>query len=168
MISKKMEAAVNEQIKWEYYSGYLYLSMAAYFDSLGLAGFASWMRVQELEERFHAQKFTAQLIERGGKARFAALDAPPGDWKSPLAVFEDGLRHEQGVTKRINDLLDLAIKEKDHAASIFIEWFVTEQVEEEASFGDIIAKLKLVDTTHGGLFMLDKDLAARTFTPPAK
>ena len=167
MIGKKMEAAINEQIKWEFYSGYMYLSMVAYFDSLGLAGFASWMRVQELEERFHAQKFMTQLVERGGKVKLAPIDGPPTDWASPLAAFEDSLKHERGVTARINSLMDLAQKEKDHAANIFLEWFVTEQVEEEASFGDAIAKLKLVDKTPGGLFMLDKDLAGRTFNPTA-
>lgn len=167
MISKKMEAAFNEQIKWEFYSGYMYLSMAAYFDSLGLAGFASWMRVQELEERFHAQKFMAQIVERGGKVKLLPIDGPPTDWASPLAAFEDSLKHEIGVTKRINNLMDLAQKEKDHAGNIFLEWFVTEQVEEEASFGDAIAKLKLVDKTPGGLFMLDKDFSARSFNPTA-
>ncbi|MBF0481666.1 MAG: ferritin [Desulfovibrionaceae bacterium] len=165
MIGKKMEAAINEQIKWEFYSGYMYLSMAAYFDGLGLAGFASWMRVQELEERFHAQKFMAQLVERGGTVKLAPIDGPPTGWMSPLAVFEDGLKHERGVTGRIGALLELAQKEKDHAAVIFIEWFVTEQVEEEASFAGVIAQLKLIDKTPGGLFMLDKDLAARTFNP---
>lgn len=166
MLSKKMEKALNDQVQWELYSGYIYLAMAAYFSDLGLPGFANWMRVQEQEERFHALKFHDFLLERGGRAKLGAIEAPPDAWKSPLAAFEHALEHEQGVTSRINALMDTAIKEKDHATSIFLQWFVSEQVEEEASVTEIIQKLKLVGEMPGGLFHLDKELAARVFTPP--
>lgn len=166
MLSKKMEKAFNDQIKWEFYSAYLYLSLASYFQGLGLLGFANWMNVQFQEEQFHALKMFNYVLEKGGKMQLQALEAPPHAWKSPLAAFEFALNHEYVVTKRINDLVDLAQKEKDHASAIFLQWFVSEQVEEEANFGDTVNKLKLVGDG-GGLFMLDRELAARVFTPPA-
>jgi len=166
MLSKKMEQALNDQVKWEYYSGYLYLAMAAYFEELGLAGFANWMHIQEQEERAHAERFYRFLNERGGRVVLQALDAPPVKWDSPLAVFQESLAHEQKVTARIGALMDLAIKEKDHATAAFLQWFISEQVEEEASVTEVIQKLKLVESTPGGWFMLDKDLALRVFTPP--
>ncbi|KUG27074.1 ferritin-like protein 2 [hydrocarbon metagenome] len=166
MLSKKMEQALNDQVKWEYYSGYLYLAMAAYFEELGLAGFANWMHIQEQEERAHAERFYRFLNERGGRVVLQALDAPPVKWDSPLAVFQESLDHERKVTARIGALMDLAIKEKDHATVAFLQWFISEQVEEEASVTEVIQKLKLVESTPGGWFMLDKDLALRVFTPP--
>ena len=166
MLSKKMEKAFNDQIKWEYYSAYLYLSLLSYFQSLGLPGFANWMGVQFQEEQFHARKMFDYVLEKGGKIQLQAIDAPPNNWKSPLAAFEFALNHEYAVTGRINGLVDLAQKERDHASAIFLQWFVTEQVEEEANFGDTVNKLKLVGDG-GGLFMLDRELAARVFTPPA-
>jgi len=168
MLSKKMEKAINEQVKWELYSAYFYLSMAAYFEDIGLPGFANWMRVQDEEERFHAMKFFNFVIERGGRMTLQAIEAPPSEWKSPLHVFEETLKHEQHVTARINDLMNLAIKEKDHATVSFLHWYIDEQVEEEAGVSDVINKLKMVEKTSGGLFMLDKEMAARVFTPPAK
>ena len=165
MLSKKMEKAFNDQIKWEYYSAYLYLSLLSYFQSLGLPGFANWMSVQFQEEQFHARKMFDYVLEKGGKIELQAIDAPPNSWKSPLAAFEFALKHEYAVTRRINDLVDLAQKEKDHASAIFLQWFVTEQVEEEANFGDTVNKLKLVGDG-GGLFMLDRELATRVFVPP--
>lgn len=166
MLSKKMEKAFNDQIKWEFYSAYLYLSLASYFQGLGLPGFANWMNIQFQEEQFHAMKMFNYVLEKGGKIQLQAIDAPPHAWKSPLAAFEFALNHEYHVTKRINDLMDLSQKEKDHASGIFLQWFVSEQVEEEANFGDTVNKLKLVGDG-GGLFMLDRELAARVFTPPA-
>ncbi|MDQ7830336.1 MAG: ferritin [Desulfovibrionaceae bacterium] len=166
MLSKKMEQTLNDQVKWEYYSGYLYLAMAAYFEEQGLAGFANWMHIQEQEERAHAERFYRFLNERGGRVVLQALDAPPVKWDSPLAVFQESLAHEQKVTARIGALMDLAIKEKDHATVAFLQWFISEQVEEEASVTEVIQKLKLVESTPGGWFMLDKDLALRVFTPP--
>ncbi|MBA4357300.1 MAG: ferritin [Humidesulfovibrio sp.] len=165
MLTKKMEKAFNDQIKWEYYSAYLYLSMASYFQSLGLPGFANWMEVQTQEELFHGTKMFRYVLEKGMRVHLQGIEAPQLEWKSPLAAFEFSLKHELVVTKRINDLVDLAQKEKDHASAIFLQWFVSEQVEEEASFGDVLSKLKLVGDG-GGLFMLDRELAARVYTPP--
>ncbi len=165
MLSKKMEQAFNDQIKWEYYSAYLYLSLSAYFQNLGLPGFANWMDVQFQEEQFHARKMFDYVNEKGGRIKLQAIDAPEHEWKSPLEAFEFALKHEYQVTKRINDLVDLAQKEKDHASAIFLQWFVTEQVEEESNFGDTVNKLKLVGDG-GGLFMLDRELATRVFVPP--
>ena len=166
MLSKKMEQAINDQIKWEYYSAYMYLSQAAYFNSLGLPGFANWLEVQTQEELFHGTKMFRYVLEKGAKVQLQGIDAPPNTWKTPLDAFQFALNHEYEVTKRINALVDLAQKEKDHASAIFLQWFVTEQVEEEANFGDTVNKLKLVGDG-GGLFMLDRELAARVYTPPA-
>lgn len=159
----KMFDAFNEQIKNEFYSAYLYLSMSAYFADLGLPGFASWMRVQAKEEVTHATKMYDYVLSRGEKMVLKAIDAPQTTWKSPLAVFEAALKHEKFVTKSINDLTDLAIKEKDHASKNFLVWFVNEQVEEEQSFGDILSALKLIKGEGQGLLMLDRELGARTF-----
>ncbi len=166
MLSKKMEKAFNDQIKWEYFSAYLYLSMASYFQSRGLPGFANWMEVQTQEELFHGTKMYRYVLEKGARVQLQGIEAPQKDWKSPLAAFDFALKHEFVVTKRINDLVDLAQKEKDHASAIFLHWYVTEQVEEEANFSDTIGKLKLVGDG-GGLFMLDRELATRVYTPPA-
>lgn len=166
MLSKKMEKAINDQINAELYSAYLYLSMSAYFAEKGLSGFSNWMYVQYQEETFHAQKFFNHVIERGGKVELMAIDKPAMTWKDPLHVFTETLKHEEYVTKRINDLVDLAIKEKDHASNNFLQWYVSEQVEEEDSANDIINKLKLIGKEVGNLFMLDKELGARVYTPP--
>jgi ferritin len=166
MLSKKMEQALNDQVKWELWSSYLYLSMASYFEDLGLTGFANWMKVQEQEEKFHGTKFYNYTIERGGRIKLQALEAPENTWKSPLAVLQDTLKHEQGVTARINALMDLAIKEKDHATASYLKWFIDEQVEEEASVQDVINKLKLVEGNPSALYLLDKEMAVRVFTPP--
>ena len=129
MIDKRMQDALNEQIKWELYSAYLYLSMSAHLSSMNLMGFANWMRVQAQEELAHAMKFYGFIEERGGRVTLAEVGKPPVEWASPLAAFEDALGHEQGVTSRINNLVDLALSEKDHATHNFLQWFVSEQVE---------------------------------------
>ena len=167
MLSKKMEQALNDQVKWELWSSYLYLSMASYFEDKGLMGFANWMKIQEQEEKFHATKFYTYTIERGGRILLQTLEAPENTWKTPLIAFQETLKHEQGVTARINALMDLAIKEKDHATASYLKWFIDEQVEEEASVQDVINKLKLVEGNASALYMLDKELATRVFTPPA-
>jgi ferritin len=141
----------------------MYLSMSAYFADKGLPGFAAWMRVQAKEEVTHAAKTYDYVLSRGGAIQLRAIDAPPAAWKSPLAVMEAALKHEQFVTKSINTLADLAIKEKDHATQIFLNWFVTEQVEEEQNFNDIINALKLIKGEGQGLLMMDRELGARTF-----
>jgi len=166
MLSKKMEKALNEQIKWELYSGYMYLSMSAWFADQGLSGFAHWMRLQAQEELAHAMRFFDYVVERGGRAVLAAIDAPPVSWKSPLEAMEKTLEHEQLVTKRINDLVDVAKSGKDHATDIMLQWFVSEQVEEEDSVGEVLAKVRLIGKDGGGLYMLDKELSSRVFTPP--
>ncbi len=167
MLKEKMLAAFNKQINAEMYSAYLYLSMEAYFQSINLTGFANWMRVQTQEEMMHAMKFYDFVFERGGKVTLEAIDKPPLTWDSPLAAFKEVLKHEQHVTSLINDLVDLAIKEKDHASNIFLQWFVTEQVEEEASADAVIQRLKLAKDNASGLFMIDAELGQRVFTMPA-
>ncbi len=166
MIKEKIQDALNEQINAELYSSYLYLSMSAYFESINLKGFASWMRVQTQEELVHAMKFYDYLIERGGKVVLSSIESPPTEWPSPLAVFEQAYQHEQKVTGLINELVDLAIAEKDHATNIILQWFVSEQVEEEASADEVVQKIKLMGDARGGIFMLDRELAQRVFTPP--
>ena len=169
MINKKMEEALNGQVNAELYSAYLYLSMESYFKSLNLNGFANWMRVQTQEEIVHATKIYDFINERGGRAILKAIEGPPTTWDSPRAVFEAAYKHEQKVTGLINDLVDLAIKEKDHASNTFLQWFVNEQVEEEASADAIVQQLKMMESAPGGLFMLDRELAQRVFTlPPAQ
>jgi len=165
MLSKKMEEALNEQMNWEIYSAHIYLSMASHFTKVGLNGFANWMNVQYQEEMSHAMKFFNFINSAGGHAKLGQIDQPQHEWKTPLAAFEDALEHEKGVTARINKIADLAVAERDHAIGIFLQWFITEQVEEEENVGDTVGKLKLVGDG-GGLFMLDRDLATRVFTPP--
>jgi len=167
MISKKMEKALNEQVNAELYSAYLYLSMEAYFKSMNLNGFANWMRVQTQEEVAHAMKIYGFIDERGGRITLKAIEGPQTEWDSPLAVFKDIYKHEQKVTSLINDLVNLAIEEKDHATNTFLQWFVNEQVEEEASADQVVQQLKMMEKAPGGMFMLDRELAQRVFTPPA-
>ena len=162
MLSEKMENALNGQLNAEMYSGYLYLSMNAYFKSINLDGFANWMYYQAQEELAHAMKFYEFIISRGGRVRLAQIDAPPDTWDSPLAVFEATLEHEQKVTGLINDLVEKALEEHDHASNIFLQWFVSEQVEEEESVGGVLEQIKLMGEAKGGLFMMDRELAKRS------
>ena len=166
MIKDNVEKALNVQVNKELYSSYLYLSMSSYFSSLNLDGFANWMRVQAQEELFHAVKFYDYVLERGGTMTLTAIEAPPTQWDSPLAVFEHVYQHEQKVTGLIHDLVNLAMTEKDHATSAFLQWFVTEQVEEESSADAVVKKLKLVGDQGSGLLMIDQEFAQRVFTPP--
>jgi len=166
MISKKMEEALNGQVNAELYSAYMYLSMESYFKSVNLNGFANWMRIQTQEEVMHGMKIYDFINERGGRVTLKAIEGPPIKWKSPLAVFEAVYAHEQKVTGLINKLVDLAIKEKDHATNTFLQWFVNEQVEEESSADAIVQQLKMMEKAPGGMFMLDRELGQRVFTPP--
>jgi ferritin len=168
MIHEKMQKALTEQLNAEMYSSYLYLSMSSYFQSIELAGFANWMRVQAKEELMHAMKIYDYVIERGGRVLLRQIDSPPTEWDSPTAAFEHTYDHEQKVTGLINGLVDLAINEKDHATNNFLQWFVAEQVEEEASANGVLQKVKLVGNAGEGLLMLDRELATRVFTPPVK
>lgn len=167
MLTEKMENALNGQIQAEFYSAYLYLSMASYFEQNDLPGFANWMRTQFQEEQFHATKQFNYVLERGGKVVLGSIDAPPSTWESTLAVFEATLSHEQMVTGLINDLVYLARDERDNATEIFLQWFVKEQVEEEDSASTIIGQLKLIKDSPHALFMIDRELGQRVFTPPA-
>lgn len=168
MIDPKMQDALNEQINAELYSSYLYLAMAAYFEDINLGGFANWMRVQTQEENTHAMKMYDYVVERGGRVLLKAIEEPPAEWDSPLAAFQNAYAHEQHITARINDLVNTARELKDHATDSFLQWFVDEQVEEERSADDIVQKLKLMEGFKGGLFMLDRELGQRVFTPPAE
>ena len=162
MIGKKLEEAFNKQINAETYSAYLYWSMAAYFDSVDLPGFANWMRVQGQEEMAHAAKFYDSIRDRGGRVKLTAIEAPKTEWSSPLEAFKDAYKHEQKVTGLMNNLVDLAGQEKDHAASNFLQWFVAEQVEEEANADQIVKKLERIGNGPGPLLMLDRDLGDRS------
>ncbi len=167
MINKKIEQAFNKQINAETYSAYLYWSMSAALEKMNLSGFANWMRVQAQEEMVHASIFYKHIIERDGTVKLTAIDAPPVKWDSVKAVFEAALKHERLVTGLINDLVDLALQEKDHAANMFLRWFVNEQIEEEKNAADILGQLAIAGDTAGGLYLLDKEKATRVFTPPA-
>ncbi|MEW5816634.1 MAG: ferritin [Spirochaetota bacterium] len=168
MISKKMEEALNGQINKEMYSAYLYMSMSSYSDFIGLKGFANWFMVQYHEEMLHTMKLFEFVKDRGGHAVLKALDTPPAEFKNPLDMFEKTLAHEQFITQSINELMEGAIAEKDHATQIFLQWYVTEQVEEEKNDNEIIAQLKLIQDNPQGLMMLDKELAARMTTVPTE
>ena len=167
MINKKMQDALNEQINAEFYSAYLYLSMAAYFESTNLPGFATWMRAQTQEELLHAMKIYDYVNERGDRITLKSIAEPPSEWKSPLDAFEAAYGHEQKVTGLINGLVKLANEEKDIAANTFLQWFVHEQVEEEESAETVVNKLKQVADASDGMNMLDNEMGQRVFTPPA-
>ena len=166
MLNSKIEKAFNEQLNAELYSAYMYYSMAAYFESVNLAGFANWMIIQFQEEQFHASKFYRHINERGGRVLLTAIESPTTEWDSPLVVFEATLAHEQKVTGLINGLADMAMEQKDHASMSFLQWFVSEQVEEEDNVGTILGRLKLLKESPQAIFMLDRELARRAFTPP--
>jgi ferritin len=166
MLSPKIQDALNSQINAELYSSYLYLSMSAYCDSQNLAGMANWMRIQAQEEHTHAMKFFDFVNERDGRVLLAQIEAPKTEWTSPLDVFEETLAHEQKVTGLINGLVDMSLEEKDHASNTFLQWFVTEQVEEEATAKSIMDKLKLIGDNPVALYMLDGELGQRTLPSP--
>ena len=161
MLSKKMEKALNEQLNAELYSAYLYLAMSAWFESQNLPGFASWMKIQVREENAHAMKFFEFIHERRGRVLLKAIKEPGKEWDSPLAAFEAALEHEQHITGRINDLMNLAAAEKDHATAVLLQWFVKEQVEEEASADRIVQVLKMAANAPGALLMLDHQMGER-------
>ena len=160
-MNSKIESAFNEQLNAELFSSYLYLSMAAYFESQNLKGMAGWMRMQAIEEHMHAMKFFDFINECGGRVTLAKIQEPKTEWSSSLDVFEDTCEHESKVTSLINDLVDLAIKEKDHAANAFLQWFITEQIEEEATAQEIRDKLKLIGDNPVALFMIERELGQR-------
>lgn len=161
MLSRTLEEAINRQINRELYSSYLYLGMAAYFESVNLKGFASWMLVQANEERGHAMKFYDYIYARQGKVVLDAIEAPKAKWTSTGKVFDEVYAHEQKVTGMINNLVELAAKEKDHATFEMLQWFVKEQVEEEANAALIVDKIKTLGDIPGHLFYLDHELSKR-------
>ena len=166
MLGKKMEKALNEQINKELFSAYLYLSMTAYFESLSLPGFAQWMRVQTQEELSHAMKIYDHVNERGARVLLSAIDTPETKWTSPKAAFDAAYKHEKFITESINNLVTAARKENDHATDVFLQWYVTEQVEEEQNASTIANQLKLIGESSHSLLMLDRELGARVFTMP--
>jgi ferritin len=166
MLTKKMEKALNDQVNAELFSSYLYLAMSAYFVRKNLPGFAHWMYVQTQEEAAHAMLFFNYINERGGNAELKAIAKPELEWKDPIQVFEAVLKHEQMVSGLINNLVDVAITEKDHATNNKLQWFVAEQVEEEANASEILEQLKIVEGKGQGLLLLDRELKARVFVNP--
>ena len=160
-LSKKMQDALNEQIREELASSYIYLSMAAYCESINLPGFANWMRAQSNEELEHALKFYGYIHDRGGRVLLQAIEQPPAEFEGPLGVFEKTLEHEQYITGRIHKLYGMAVEENDYASLSTLQWFVNEQVEEEKSAGEILEMLKMIGAKGQGLIMLDRQLAQR-------
>lgn len=161
MLSKKMQDAINEQINKELYSAYLYLSMGAWAEAQNLPGFAHWMRVQFKEETAHAQKFFDYVVDRGGRVTLKAIDAPEAEFKSPLAMFEKVLAHEQLVTGLIHNLYALAVKESDYPSQVLLQWYINEQVEEEKHATYIVGTLKAIGEKGQALVMMDRELAKR-------
>lgn len=165
MIKQRIQDAMNEQIKHETFSAYLYFSMAAYFHSKGFNGMAQWMKAQAQEEFGHALRFFNHINERGGRIELQAIEKPEAQWESPLAAFQAALQHEEFITDKINSLAKIADEENDRAASIMLHWFVTEQVEEEASVSEVIDMLKLVSDSGHGMLMADRELGTRIAGP---
>lgn len=162
MLKDKIQKALNTQMNLELSSSYLYLAMAAYFESKNLNGFAHWMKIQSGEEYGHAMKIYGYINQRNGRINLSKIDAPKSEWKDAAEVFEETLKHEQKVTKSIDEMVDLTITEKDHATSAYLQWFVTEQVEEEATAIRILDKINMVGDNKNGLFLLDRELGMRS------
>jgi len=165
MLSKTMEKALNEQVNFELYSSYLYMSMTSALEAMNSKGAAHWMRIQTLEELFHANKFFNYIIDREGRALLGEIKKPKTEWKSMLEVFEDAYKHEQIVTSRICNMVDLALSEKDHVTNSTLQWFVTEQIEEESNGKNIIEKIKKTRNSADGLMIIDNELAVRVLSP---
>ena len=161
MLGDKMQQALNDQLNAELYSSYLYLSMAAYFQTSDLSGMAHWMLAQAQEELIHVGKYYDYINDRHGRVLLAKVDAPPKEWSSALEVFEAGLKHERHVTSLIGKLVDLAVEQRDHSTNNFLQWFVSEQVEEEATAAEIVGQLRIIKDDPGALYMLDRELGKR-------
>lgn len=167
MLTKKLEEALNKQINAELWSAYLYLSMSMHFADEGLPGFANWFKVQFEEEQFHAEKLMNYMISKSSRVNLMPIDKVETSWESVLAAFKDTLAHEKIVTKSINDLVKLAREENDYATESVLQWFVNEQVEEEETAQGMVDALKLIGDNGLGIYMMDKELGQRGFTPPA-
>lgn len=166
MISTKMQAELNEQVNKEFYSAYMYLAMSAYCNTIGLPGFAHWMRMQYEEESMHVTKMYDYILGQGGEVHLKTIEEPAKEYGTPLQVFEKTLEHERYVTSLIHKLMDLAVQEKDYATQTFLQWYVTEQVEEESNVNDILAPLRMVGEDKGGLMMIDQQLGGRAAPAP--
>lgn len=166
MISERMQEALNEQVNKEFYSAYMYLAMSAYCNTIGLPGFANWMRMQYEEESLHVTKMYDYILDQGGVIHLKTIEEPEQTFGTPLEIFEQTLEHEQYVTGLIHKLMDLAVEERDYATQAFLQWYVTEQVEEEANVNDIVAPLRMVGDDKGGLMMIDQQLAVRQTPAP--
>ena len=162
MIDARVQNALNDQLNAEFYASYYYLAMSAYFKETDFDGFATWMRSQAKEELSHAMKIFDFINDREGVIDLKEIQSPTNSWDSPLAAFESAYEHEREVTEQIYNLVDMSVEKRDHATNTFLQWFVTEQVEEEATAVDIVNKLKLVRNDGNGLFLLDRDLGERT------
>ena len=167
MITQKIELALNEQINKEFYSAYLYLAMSAYCNKLGMPGAEHWFRMQYDEEVIHMTKMFDYLMQHGGDVRLMKIDEPPHEFGTVREAFETSLAHEQFVTRSINELLDLAIEEKDHATGVFLQWYITEQVEEEANVEELVQRFKMAGDNGGSLMILDDKLSQRMAPTPA-
>lgn len=167
-LSANMHKALNQHLNHELESSYIYLSMAACLNNLNFPGASHWMHLQAREELSHAMKFYNFINDRDCKVTLLALQAPPSGWESLLAIFEEALEHEKLMSQRINELVDLSLQEKDHASNSMLQWLVTEQIEEEATFAELIHKFRLVGDNGSGLFMIDQELAKRTSIPPGQ
>lgn len=162
MLKDTMLDRLNEQVNSEIYSAYLYFSMAGYFESVNLKGFANWMEIQAQEELAHSHRLYSYIIDKGERPKMAAIDAPPQDWSSPLDAMQDVYNHECKISEQINECVSLALKESDHSTNTMLQWFVSEQVEEEAAADDIVQKLRLISDNSTGLFLLDNELSKRS------
>lgn len=167
MISQTIADALNTQVSREFYSAYFYLSMSAHSDCLGLRGFASWFMMKHQEEQLHAMKLYRYVLDQGSPIQLLPVEQPPSTFAGPLEMLEATLVHERQVTRMFNELIDLAISERDHATQIFLHWFITEQIEEEATVSEIISKIKLVGGKGDGLFMIDNQLGQKVATQMA-
>lgn len=161
MISKRMEDALNEQLNKEFYSAYMYLAMSAYCNTLGLLGFAHWMRMQYEEENLHVTKMYDYMLNQGGEVHLKMIEEPSKEYGTPLEIFQKTLEHEQFVTQSIHQLMGMAMEERDYATQAFLQWYVTEQVEEESNVQDVLNPLRMVGEDKGGLMMIDQKLGGR-------
>ena len=166
MLSKTLEKAINEQINFEFYSAYTYLAMSAYAEEIDFPGAANFFKIQAQEELDHARKMYDYLFQKGGKVVLEAIEKPKAEFDNLLNIFEEGLKHEQTVTKRIYNIANIALDEKEHATMSFLSWFVDEQVEEEENFTNLVKKIKRASGNEANLYMIDDELATRVYTPP--
>ncbi len=166
MIKDRMQLELNKQLNREHYSAILYLSMASYAEQAGYKGAARWLKVQYHEEQYHAMRFYEYILSRNGRLEFMDIPKPDQTFKSLLDVYQKTLIHEEEVTEYVNRLMDIAVEEKDHATQIFLQWYITEQVEEEDNVNDILTRIKLLNGDNQGLLVLDKELGLRQLTIP--